>query len=292
MTSSTIAAVLGVGGSQNQAIAVRMAESGFRVRGVGRSAHAPASLALDMDYRGADVENVASIEKAIAGADVVVFTSPIDHRAGVRERFVERVLLAAGRASVRRLVFNAAAAVYDDRNHPVAKVLGALSDAVLDGPAPAVVLQPTVYMDNLLAPWALPVIRDEGQLLYPMPENAPVSWISHRSLADFVCAAAVRDVAGRVFRIGGPEALTGKEIAARLSDALGRQVQYTRIAPSILAEGLNGAYGAPAGDDIAALYTTMADQPDIMRRDPNDWADLRVVPETFKTWASRQAWIA
>jgi NAD(P)H dehydrogenase (quinone) len=119
-----------------------------------------------------------------------------------------------------------------------------------------------------------------------------VSWISHDSLAAFVHAAATRPVSGRIFRIGGPEPLTGRAVAATLTSVLGREVRYVRIPAAALADGLNAMYGAPAGDDIAALYTTMASEPEVMRRDPTGWTELGVTPETFEAWARRQDWSA
>lgn len=292
MSTSPRAAVLGIGGIQNQTIAAHLAANGFQVLGTGRQPQPPPLLPQGIRYLSVDANQTDTLARALDGVQIVVLTSPIDHRPGAREQLVLSVVKAAARAGVTRLVFNAAASVYSDRTHPVAKILGALGDQVLAGPVPATVLQPTVYMDNLLAPWARPAILNEGILAYPMPEQAPVSWISHAGLAAFVLAAATQPVVGRTFQIGGPEALTGIQVAERLSQAIGRTVKYLRIPPSALAEGLNAAYGAPTGDDIAALYTTMADQPDVMRRDPKAWADLRVTPESFEQWAHRQAWTA
>ncbi|MCZ8181473.1 MAG: NmrA family NAD(P)-binding protein [Beijerinckiaceae bacterium] len=290
MTNSPIVAVIGIGGIQNQAIARELAQNGFRIRGIGRSRHTSIPSSICPEYRQVDPDSRTELTEALRGAEVVVVTSPIDHRPGQRERLIETVVEAAGKAGTARLVFNAAAAVFDDRTHPVAKVLGALSDAVLAGPVPATVLQPTVYMDNLIAPWSLPSLVNDGVLAYPMPENAPVSWISHRSLGQFVHAAATRPVLGRVFRIGGPEALTGHAMAERLTRVMGRAVSYHRIPLPAFAEGINAAFGPPAGDDIAALYRTMEAELAIMSRDPAEWRDLGVTPETFDDWAKRQAW--
>lgn len=290
MDNAPIVAVLGIGGQQNGAIASAFANKGLRVRGIGRASAPPAGRIFLHDYRAVDPADHAGLAAALSGADVAVFTSPIDHRPGVRERLVDGFLAAASRAGVGRVVFNPAASIFEDRTHPVAKVLGALSDAVLAGPVPANVVEPTVYMDNLMAPWAVGGIVNDGVLAYPMPPEARVSYISHASLGAFVHAAAVTPIVGRRFKIGGPEALTGAQLAEVLSATLGRPVVYRRIPPAALAEGLNAAFGAPAGDDIAALYTTMETQPDVMRRDPSGWKELGVAPEPFAVWARRQAW--
>lgn len=292
MSLSSSVAVVGIGGAQNRAIAAEFLDKGLRVRGITRQPPGAAAAIAGIEYQTADPSDPAGLKEALAGVEIVVVTSPIDHRPGVRERLVENVVEAAAKSGAARLVFNAAAAVYSDRTHPVAKVLGALSDAVLAGPIPANVLQPTVYMDNLLAPWSIPSIVNDGVLAYPMPDDASVSWISHRSLGEFVHAAATKPVAGRAFEIGGPEALTGRQIAALLATAVGRTVAYRRIPLPAFADAINGAFGKPAGDDIAALYSTMEKAPDIMRRNPEGWQVLGVRPEPFEKWVRRQTWPA
>lgn len=156
---------------------------------------------------------------------------------------------------------------------------------------PALTIQPTVYFDNLLQPWATEAVSQGGVLPYPMPEAAPVSWISHRSLADFVFAAATRPgLEGQVFDVGGPEAVTGLEVAALLGRRLGRPVTYVYMRPDEFAVALNAVFGPPVGDDIADLYRRMAETPDVMKRDPAGWADLGVTPESAEAWIARQAW--
>jgi uncharacterized protein YbjT (DUF2867 family) len=86
----------------------------------------------------------------------VVLTSPLDYRPGVRQAYAERVVRAAERAGVGRLVLNTAAAVPDDSPYAVAEDLRRIRAIVQSGAVPATVVQPTIYLDNLLAPWALP----------------------------------------------------------------------------------------------------------------------------------------
>jgi len=290
MGNASLVAVVGIGGVQNRAIAAEFLNRGFRVRGISRQDFGSAPPTENIEYRRADPANFDELGIALEGAKIVVLSTPIDHRPGVRERLVASVAKAASSAGADRIVFNAAAAVYKDRAHPVAKILGALSDTILAGPVPANVLQPTVYMDNLLAPWSLPGIANDGVLAYPMPEDAPVSWISHRSLGEFVHAAATKPLAGRVFEIGGPQAVTGRQVASLLAASIGRKIVYSRIPLPAFAQAINAAFGAPAGDDIAALYATMEKEPEIMRRDPESWKELGVQPETFESWLRRQSW--
>jgi NAD(P)H dehydrogenase (quinone) len=290
MSRSVSAVVNAVGGAQNLAIAGRLAAAGLTVRGLSRGVR-PVALPAAVDFLAVDPTRADDLARAYAGADVVVLTVPIDHRPGAREGVVEAALTAAARAGVRRFVLNTAAPVFDDRTHPVARVLGALQDRVLGGPVPGVVLRPTVYMDNFVAPWSLPAIVNDGVFAYPASPDLPISFVSHRSLGDFVAAVATHDGAtGRAFDIGGPVAITGAEVAATIGRAIGRTVGYVQIPLEGFAAGMNGAFGVPAGDDIAALYAHMEANRTVAVRDPAGWRDLAVEPETLADWAARQRW--
>jgi len=54
--------------------------------------------------------------------------------------------------------------------------------------------------------------------------------------------------------------------------------------------GLNQAYGAPAGDDIADLYRYAADTPAALVPTPAGAATLGVVPERFADFVARHEW--
>lgn len=157
---------------------------------------------------------------------------------------------------------------------------------------PSVILQPTVFMDNLRAPWSLPGIVGEGVLAYPAPEDARISWLSHKSLADFVvAAAALRDDASYDLRIGGPEALTGIELAAILSEALARPITYARIPLDAFAAGMNRAIGAPAGDRLASFYRGVEARPDWLAVGSAEQFPLHVEPESVAQFVARHDWL-
>ena len=277
-------AVLNAGGAQSHAIARRLEGAGYTVRRLSRQ-DGPGLTQVD-------TESESSLQRALEGAAGAVLTLHQDYRPGAREAYVTRVVLAAEAAGVGRIVLNTAGAVYEDSDLPVAVDLRKLRSIVQDGAVPVVTLQPTVYLDNLLAPWAVPAIVNDGVLAYPAPTNAAVSWLSHDSLAAFVTAAFKKAVAGRTFEIGGPEPLTGAELAAVVGATIGQLVTYQALPLDGFAAGLNAAFGAPAGDIIAGLYRHLEDHPRAVTRDPGAWAELGVQPERAEAWAARQTWAA
>jgi uncharacterized protein YbjT (DUF2867 family) len=275
--------ITGIGGVQQTAIAEAFRAAGWTVRGTSRTA-SPGVAA-------ANLETGEGLAAAFAGADVVAFTLPQAHQPGVTGRMAASVARAASEAGVGRVVLNIASRVAEGSPAGIFRAMAAARDTIASGPVPSVVLQPTVFMENLAAPWSIEGILN-GTVAYPAPESTRVAWLSHRALAEAVVAAATRDVAGQTFRIGGPEALSGADLAATLSAHLGRPVGYYPIPVEGFRDTLNQMMGTPAGDRIGELYAHLARHPDFLSDGADDMARLGVVPEPFAAFVARTRWQA
>lgn len=284
----TTVAVTAATGAQGAAIAAACRTAGHAVRPLTRRAQQ--AEALGIEARVADPADPMSLVAALRGVDVLVLTSPVDHRPGARQRLAAAWTEAAAAAGLRRVVLNTAGRIPDALDRPVTQALREVRRAVFAGPVPAVVLQPTVFLDNLATPWAAPALVGQGVLHYPAPADAPIAWISHASLG--ACCAAAATTAGLdgvVLDVGGPEDLTGEALAAVLADALGRPVRYARTPPAQFAAALDAAFGAPAGQDIADYYAFLDHHPHAFSGSVAA-ARLGVVTETAAAWARRQSW--
>lgn len=279
--------IVAITGAQQNAIARRFSEAGWLVRGTSRRAAAtpfgPTIIA--------DPDTGEGLAAAFDRSDVVVLTLPQDHRSGAMERIAANVARAADAARVGRLVLNLAGTIAEDSDEPLFNAMRAARNAVRSGAVPWVILQPTVFMDNMLAPWVLPAIAAQGLLASPAPEEALISYISHRSLAAYVLAVATHpDAVGHDLRIGGPEALSGTQLCERLGKRLGRALLYQAIPLDAFAAGLDQAFGAPAGQRIASAYVRLSTDPTAMAVDPASVAFLSVEAESFSTFAARHEW--
>ena len=279
-----IVAVTGASGRQGSAICTAFAAAGWQVRALARSA-APAA---DPDSPHIERQRIAAYEadalaEAFAGADTAVLNAPIDYRLGVREALAAAVACAAEQAGVRRIVLNTGAEPFEGYARRISQSLFAMRAILAEGTVGVCVVQPTVFMENLLAP-ALAAGICAGRFAYPLPADARVAWISHADLGRAVVAAAVAPESG-VFRIGGPEALTGSDVARLLANATGREVRYEPLAPDRFARLLP----VDTGPHIADYYRRLARFPEALaRRDGSLGLGLR--PESFAEWAARQDW--
>lgn len=275
-------AVFHATGAQGHAIAEQVEAAGFAVRRLSGKA-GPALTQFDAADEGA-------IARALDGTAGAVFTVPQDYRQGAREAYAERMVRASERAGLARLVVNMGGPVYEDMDHLISHDLRRIRAIFESGSVSTIVLQPTTFLDNLRQDWALAAIAQEGLLPYPTPEQARVSWISHRSLGDFAAAALQAGAMTGRFRIGGPAPLTAIEIAAAIGRAAGREVRFVEVPREQFAASLNAVFGAPAGDHIAALYEHLATQPEAAAIEPAEWAPLGVTPESADAWAARRKW--
>jgi NAD(P)H dehydrogenase (quinone) len=270
----TTIAITGTGGAQGAAIAAVVHAAGHRVLRVSRG---------DGGY-----EDPKKLAAHLAGVDSLIVTSPIDHREGVREAMMQTIAEASQLAQVKRIVFNSAASIFATHDRPVSKNLANLRSILLNGQTPTVVLEPTVYLDNIAAPWAIEAMK-QGILPYPAPRNARISWISHKTLAECAVAAALMpNLPAKInLRIGGAAAMNGDELAQKIGVVMGRTVSYAESSLEEFASMLNGIAGAPAGDDIADYYRHLRDELNALARETNDATFLGVQPESVESWLAR-----
>lgn len=156
---------------------------------------------------------------------------------------------------------------------------------------PSVVIRPTFDYEILLGPWIRPGIVDSGVVAFPLPAQFPMSWISAEETAAYAVAALGRpDLAGRTFDLGGLEALTGEDIAARFGEVVGRSVTYMSIDPDDYERALAPAFGATVAFEVAAQVRCMIRRGSGAVDMTATRAEFGVVPLPLARWISQQSW--
>ncbi|WP_328403087.1 SDR family oxidoreductase [Nocardia sp. NBC_00403] len=215
---------------------------------------------LDCDLVVGDFGDPDSIAAALSGVDRVFLCSPGAQPTPGSQPMVAQqttVIDAAVRAGVRRIV---KVSVWGARPGGLlaegahAEIEARLDASGLDWS----ILQPSGFMQNFLT--GTGAFTSGGDLLGAYGQGR----VSYIDCADIAACAAVllsSDLGnGRRFVLTGPEALTHAEIAARLSEALGRTVSYidqplSDFADNLVAQGLPAQFAA----DVATLYADVAD---------------------------------
>lgn len=223
--------VFGANGAQARPVAERLAARGYGVTALVRDEAKAAGLAqAGIRIVVGDMDDADAVSGAMKGQDGVFML--VSFAEGRAEQ--ARGIIAAARANgVQRIVWNATGSILPvDIGNPGIDMRRAILAALEASGIPFVALQPTIYMENLLMSVVAEEVARQGTLPYPLPEAVQCQWISHADAAAFAVAAFERQSAENlVIDICGPERLSGKQMAASFSRALGRQITYRPMPP-------------------------------------------------------------
>jgi NAD(P)H dehydrogenase (quinone) len=202
------------------------------------------------------LEDQDSLKQANEGIDQVFLILPLEYRFDVAITQGYNAIDAARNAGVKLLVFNTSTSIPKQTTDVNAfEIKRKVEQYLRESGVPYIILRPTIYMDNLAAPWSMPGIVHQNTIAYPLPPDIRISWISLNDAAAFAVAALERsELAGSTFDIGGPEAVNGKEIAELFTKALNCPFIYQQIPIDGFEQGLNQAFGKPTGTEIAKIY--------------------------------------
>ncbi len=160
---------------------------------------------------------------------------------------------------------------------------------------PLVLFEPMGYLANLSAPFTAPEVVQLNELQYPLPEKHRQAWISVEDQASLAIAALERpDLAGKVFRIG--TLFSGPELAAGLSEGLGREIRYVPITPEHYGREIAAKFlGEEAGEALLHDYAKLGQNPKELNLSADTTPILRELNMTLTPlpeWAADQPWEA
>ena len=206
---------------------------GKRVRALVRSAKsAEIFQARGVDTALGDFKDRASLDRACAGAEVVITTANSASRGGsdtpesVEEQGNRNLIDAARAAGVRQFVF--VSALGSDLNSPVPLLRGkAIAEQYLrESGLTHTILMPNLYLEI----WCPNIVGRAAQAGQPVTligeGRRQHSMISATDVAAFAVAAAGNERAyNRVLVVGGPQAVTWHDVIAAHERVQGRKIE-------------------------------------------------------------------
>ena len=226
----------------------------LRVRALTRDARTAAMLLpSSVEVVPGDVGDPDSLDAALDRVDAVFLAcANVQSQVDFESSMVDR----AAAAGVRRLVKLSARGA--QIGSPVAfwHWHALVEQHLAASGIPAVVLQPSFLMSNLLA--AAEPVREHGLLLAPAA-HTPISMVDPRDVAAVAATALVEDGHdGRTYVVTGPSAITFDVVAAALAEALGRDVAYLDISPDEARQAMLGQGLPPfVVDQLGAVYSAL-----------------------------------
>lgn len=278
MSDKKLIAVVGATGAQGGGLARAILddpEGGFAVRALTRDVSSPAAQELarrGAEVVAADVDDPDSIERAFTGAyGAFCVTFYWAHLSPDKEKAHAATLAAAAKkAGVKHVVWSSLddtrkwVPLSDDRmptlmgeyKVPHYDAKGESNYLFVESGVPTTILNTSFYWDNLIHFGMGPTQGPDGVLLFNLPMGgAKLPGIAAEDIGR--CAYGVfkrgSELFGREVGIAG-EHLTGEEMAASLSRALGREVRYNAV-PFDAYRSL----GFPGAEDLGNMFQVKHD---------------------------------
>lgn len=214
----------GATGTVGSLVAAKLVERGARVRALVRDPQAARTrLGTDLELVVGDLMDPASLPAALAGVDVAsLATAPGPALVEQEGNFVD----AAVAAKLPRLVYLSSFGSRLAPDLPLFAWKLASAARLAQSGIPATVLQPNVFMSNLL--FDAPAVR-QGTISSIMADGR-LSLIDPDDVAELTVAALTDPGhAGSTWPVGGPEALSYDDVAVAFSKVLDRPVEHVRL---------------------------------------------------------------
>ncbi|EAQ23824.1 NAD(P)H azoreductase [Roseovarius sp. EC-HK134] len=197
----------------------------------------------------ANFTDPAALERACAGAERIYLVTPahLDMR-----RWKANAIAAAKAAGVRHVVLATGLGASPKAKVTFGKWHSETQELLKESGLDWTFVQPTYFMQNLL--WQADTIAKDG--VYYDDLGGPVAWIDARDIAD-VAAEALTGPGheGKTYGLTGPEALTGEDIAAMLSEVTGRTIT---CAPLSVEDSKAAMIAAGMQEEVAAAMVELA----------------------------------
>lgn len=271
--------VAGATGTAGTAFVNELAGADYRVFGTVRPGSDPSTItesgATPVEI---DLGNVEDTHEAVSAVDAVfVALLGRGEQAAEDEREItENVIDAAQAGSVEQVVYTSVHGADERTGVPHFEVKGELEAYLEASGLPYTILRPTTFMDALSAPWLRRGIEERGVLASPIGEDAPIAYLDTANLATVGrLALETGELQDATLAIGGPEAVTYRELLPVFRTLAGSEVTYQRL-PIEQVE-------ADMGSDVASMVRFLNEDGFLVENGPVlDRLDVRLTDvETY-----------
>jgi uncharacterized protein YbjT (DUF2867 family) len=294
--------VVGATGDQGHPLLLRLIAAGMTPVAALRNPRALAGTEFEaVETVAADLYDPQSMIAAASSMDGIAVHLPFVFDRDLARQMGENIAAAGKANGVGRIVFHTSCHVEDhDIGDPAHDGRRAIEAAIAASGCGHVFLESRVFMDNMIRSWNKPSIVNQGIFAYPAKPDLKISWICLDDVAALMVEALERDdlPSGR-YKVGGPEALVGDEVAAVLSQVAGKPIRFQSLTPDEFASAMSLLVTGSAEVEPHSIYDGMARfyrwynaqavSPVVV--DPAEMAQhFRYRPVSLKEWAARQDW--
>ncbi|WP_299434818.1 NmrA family NAD(P)-binding protein [uncultured Aquimarina sp.] len=285
--------VIGATGFQGGNIAGALLKEGHQVTTLKRDPNTgiPPMKGIAVVKGGLDSQE--ALAKAMKGAQAAVYSFPLIFDIEIAKTYTNNFIAAVKQENVELIIFNTTFHLPKEETGFLALDMKVAMKRLLDASGLNVItLAPDIYIDNISAPWSIPVILENKIVSYPIVSDKKLPWISHSDLAQYVVKAISKpELAGQTLPIGG-NLISGKEITAAISSQIEQDINFIQVPVDEFEQQLVPGFGELAAREISNLYRFVEqNHSDFVTKDfdrTNTLLDIQ--PQTLKEWTDSVNW--
>lgn len=173
--------------------------------------------------------------------------------------YTKNVIDAAKANGVKKIVWNVSGFLVPYKiGIPGEDVKLDIRDYLINSGLDYVIIQPSIYMENMMGPFCAPFIKNERKLAYPTPEIMPIGWIASRDVSAFVVEAIYNEnLKADSFQISGLENLKGNDLAEQFSKGIGEKIIYYTQPAKEFGDILKPWVGEEGAAGVASYYESL-----------------------------------
>ncbi|MEB2777354.1 NmrA family NAD(P)-binding protein [Algoriphagus sp. D3-2-R+10] len=201
-----------------------------------------------------DADKMLEITK---GIDAIAFMIPVSLPNPLDGlQYSKNVIDAAKANGVKKIVWNTSAWIESQKiGSLIDDVRIDVKDYLKNSGVDYVIIEPTIYMENMMGAFCAPFITNEKKLAYPTPEAMPIGWIASRDVSAFVVEAIYNpELKSDTFKISGLDNLKGNDLAEQFSKGVEEEIVYYPQQPKELGDILKPFVGEAGATSVASYY--------------------------------------
>ncbi|GEC70796.1 Uncharacterized conserved protein YbjT, contains NAD(P)-binding and DUF2867 domains [Flavobacterium flevense] len=211
-----------------------------------------------------DMSDLEKMKEITKGIDTIALLIPVSlPNPADGFQLAKNVIDAAKSNDVKMIVWNTSGYLAPKKiGIPMEDVKIDTKEYLENAGVPYVIIEPSIYAENLLAPYTTEYTQKERKVAYPTPENMPIGFIASRDVSAFVVEALYKpELSGQSFMISGLNNLKGNDLAEKFSIGLGEKIDFYAMPPQEFGDKLSILVGEESARGVQGYYEMLASLP-------------------------------
>lgn len=285
--------VTGATGFQGSNIAKELLKNNHNVVTLKRNLNQGMPPIPEIEVIAGGLENKESLVKAMKDTQAAVYTFPLIFDLELATSYTNNFIEAAKEENLPLVIYNSGFHLSSEKTGFLALDIKVVIKELLHASGLNVItLTPDIYLDNIAAPWSVPVILEHKIVPYPVVADKKLPWISHSDLGLYVAKAIEKpELAGQILAVGG-NLVTGNEITNVIATQTNNSLNFVAVPPDEFEKQLEPGFGKLAARELSNIYRFVEqNHSKITNKDYQKTNKLlNVTPQSLQDWAASANW--